>query len=99
MTADHDPPVRALVLQFSNHLARSALDLLTTEQSVGIVANMKAELLINERHVLDTRTFAEIVVWHLPRPTRASTHRFKYRLALVVDGVLRAALRQRSGQG
>jgi hypothetical protein len=48
---------------------------------------MSAEPLINERHVLDTETFVEIVVWRLPRPLRGSRHRFKYRLALVHDGV------------
>jgi hypothetical protein len=32
---------------------------------------MAAELLIDERHVLDARTFVEIVVWRLPRPSRA----------------------------
>lgn len=46
---------------------------------------MKAELLMNERHVLDARTFVEIVVWRLDRPARGSVHRFKYRLALVAD--------------
>ena len=46
---------------------------------------MKAELLIDEHHVLDRRTFVEIVVWHLDRPVRGSIHRFKYRLALVAD--------------
>ena len=46
---------------------------------------MKAELLVNERHVLDARTFVEIVVWRLDRPVRGSIHRFKYRLALVAD--------------
>jgi hypothetical protein len=45
---------------------------------------MAAELLIDERHVLDARTFVEIVVWQLPRPVRGSVHPFKYRLALVV---------------
>jgi hypothetical protein len=48
---------------------------------------MKAELLLDERHVLDARAFVELVVWRLPRPARASTRRFKYRLALVIDGV------------
>jgi hypothetical protein len=46
---------------------------------------MAAELLIDERRVLDARTFVEIVVWRLPRPARASIHLFKYRLALVID--------------
>ena len=46
---------------------------------------MKAELIINERHVLEARTFVEIVIWHLDRPVRGSIHKFKYRLALVAD--------------
>jgi hypothetical protein len=47
---------------------------------------MKATLLIDERQVLDSEAFVEIVVWRLPRPARGSRHPFKYRLALVVDG-------------
>src|SRR5271156_5684049 len=47
---------------------------------------MKAELLLDERHVLNARSFVEIVIWRLPRPSRGSGHRFKYRLALVADG-------------
>jgi hypothetical protein len=46
---------------------------------------MKAELLINERHMLDARTFVEIVIWRLDRPVRGSIHKFKYWLALVAD--------------
>ena len=48
---------------------------------------MKAELLTDERHLLGSRAFVEIVVWRLPRPVRGSLHRFKYRLALVIDGI------------
>jgi hypothetical protein len=44
-------------------------------------SNMPAELLIEERHVLDPAAFVEIVVWRLPRALRGSTHRLKYRLA------------------
>ena len=47
---------------------------------------MKAELLLDERHVLAEDTFAEIVVWRLPRPSRGSKHRYKYRLALIENG-------------
>jgi len=60
---------------------------------------MKAELLIDERHVLDARTFVEIVVWRLPRPTRGSVHRFKYRLALVVDGTCLLRYDNEAGKG
>jgi hypothetical protein len=60
---------------------------------------MKAELLIDERHVLDPRMFVEIVVWQLPRPARGSAHRFKYRLALVVDGVCLLRYDNETGKG
>ncbi len=47
---------------------------------------MKVEALAQERHVLTEDAFAEIVVWRVPSPIKGSTHRFKYRLALIVGG-------------
>lgn len=46
---------------------------------------MKAELLMRERRLLEIG-FIEVVVWKLPQPSGGSAHRFKYRLAYVVDG-------------
>lgn len=60
---------------------------------------MKIELVMDERHVLDARSFVEIVVWRLPRPARGSVHRFKYRLALVVDGVCVLRYDNEAGKG
>ena len=60
---------------------------------------MKGELLLDERHVLDVGTFVEIVIWQLPRPVRGSLHRFKYRLALVVDGVCVLRYDNEAGKG
>lgn len=60
---------------------------------------MKAELLIDERFVLDTQTFVEIVVWQVPRPVRGSKHSFKYRLALVADGVCVLRYDNETGKG
>ncbi len=48
---------------------------------------MQAEPLMNERHVLDERSFVEIVIWRVPGLVRGSGHEYKYRLAFVVDGV------------
>lgn len=48
---------------------------------------MKVRLLLRERHVLSESRFAEIVIWELPRAAPGSRHRFKYRLAFVVDGI------------
>jgi hypothetical protein len=60
---------------------------------------MKAELLLDERHVLDARAFVEIVIWRLPRPARGSVHPFKYRLALVVDGICVLRYDNEAGKG
>ena len=62
-------------------------------------SNMPAELLIQERHVLDPAAFVEIVVWRLPRALRGSTHRLKYRLALVVDEVCVLRYDNEAGKG
>jgi hypothetical protein len=62
-------------------------------------SNMAAELLIDERHVLDARSFVEIVIWRLPRPALGSRHSFKYRLALVVDEVCVLCYDNETGKG
>jgi Family of unknown function (DUF6516) len=49
------------------------------------MSNMKAELLMRERRVLEAG-FIEFVVWRLPQPLSGSAHSLKYRLAYVVDG-------------
>ena len=60
---------------------------------------MRAELLIDERHVLSDNTFVEIVVWRVPRPVRGSRHRLKYRLALVRDGMCLLCYDNEAGKG
>lgn len=48
--------------------------------------NMKAKLIQRTRRNIDDATFFEVVLWELPVPVSGSEHRFKYRLALVVNG-------------
>ena len=48
---------------------------------------MKATLLVRNRIVYSESAFAELVLWQLPTAVEGSAHRFKYRLAYVVDGV------------
>ena len=48
---------------------------------------MNAKLMLRERHVISEIAFVEMVVWHLPVPLSGSSHRFKYRLALVVNDI------------
>ncbi len=42
--------------------------------------------LLNARHVIGEDAFVEMVVWALSAPLAGSSHKFKYRLALVVKG-------------
>ena len=60
---------------------------------------MKAEALAHERHVLAEDAFAEIVIWRLPQPAEGSTHRFKYRLVLIVGGECVLRYDNESGKG
>jgi hypothetical protein len=60
---------------------------------------MKAELLIDERHVLAEDAFVEIVVWRIPQPARGSAHVYKYRLALVENGICTLRYDNEAGKG
>jgi hypothetical protein len=60
---------------------------------------MDAELMLNERHIISENAFIEMVVWRLPSPLSGSTHDFKYRLALVVDGMCVLRYDNESGKG
>jgi hypothetical protein len=59
---------------------------LTTPKSVVIMNNMKAVLIQKYREVLSDEAFYEIVLWYLPEAVPGSTHRYKYRFALIVRG-------------
>jgi hypothetical protein len=60
---------------------------LTTRADVGILSDVKAELLLRERQGLTRTAFVEIVIWRVSEPVCASNHGFKYSLALVTEGV------------
>ena len=63
------------------------------------MANMQAQPVVDERYVFDDRSFAELVIWHLPRVLPGSAHRFKYRLAFIVDGVCVIRYDNEAGKG
>jgi hypothetical protein len=75
------------------------LELLTTPWRVVILSNMKAEPLLDERLVLAENAFVELVVWQVPSPVLGSAHGFKYRLALVVEGVCVLRYDNEAGKG
>lgn len=60
---------------------------------------MGAKLLFPKRIALAETAFVEMVVWRVPEPVRASTHGFKYRLALVVEGVSVLRYDNEAGKG
>ena len=47
---------------------------------------MKAAELVRTRIAYSATSFAELVLWQVPKPIAGSGHGFKYRLAYVVDG-------------
>ena len=47
---------------------------------------MKVVGLVRTRVIFTATAFAELVLWQVPKPIAGSAHRFKYRLAYVVDG-------------
>lgn len=61
--------------------------------------------MVNARSVLDDRiplsdtAFVELVVWEVPSPVLGSAHSFKYRLALVADGVCVVRYDNEAGKG
>lgn len=58
-----------------------------------------ARLLLRERRVVAENRFAEVVIWELPRPVSGSRHRFKYRLAFVVDEICVLRFDNETGKG
>jgi hypothetical protein len=60
---------------------------------------MEAELLFRKRESLSETAFVEMAIWRVPDPVRGSGHGFKYRLALVADGVCLLRYDNEAGKG
>lgn len=60
---------------------------------------MEAELLFRKREGLSETAFVGMVIWRVPGPVRGSAHGFKYRLALVADGVCVLRYDNEAGKG
>ena len=60
---------------------------------------MRAVPLLRRRTVVALDAFVEIVVWRVPSPLSPSKHRFKYRLAYVVEGECVLRYDNESGKG
>lgn len=60
---------------------------------------MKAVELVRRRVIYAENAFAELVLWRLPALVPGSTHRYKYRLAYVVEGVCVIRYDNEAGKG
>jgi hypothetical protein len=60
---------------------------------------MDAELLFRKRLGLSETAFVEMAIWQVPKPVHGSAHRFKYRLALVAEGVCVLCYNNEAGKG
>jgi hypothetical protein len=60
---------------------------------------MKASLLLRQRVVLTDAVFAELVLWHVPTSVPGSLHHYKYRLALIRNGICIMRYDNESGKG
>jgi len=60
---------------------------------------MRARLSLRERRILSESSFAEIVIWQLPTTAPRRRHRYKYRLAFIVDGVCVLRFDNEAGKG
>jgi Family of unknown function (DUF6516) len=60
---------------------------------------MKATELYRQRIVYSENRFAELLLWRLPKPLAASKHRFKYRLAYVVNEICVLRYDNEAGKG
>lgn len=60
---------------------------------------MKATLVLTERVKLSDTSFAEIVIWQVPKPVLGCAHGFKYRLAYVSNKVCVLRYDNEAGKG
>lgn len=60
---------------------------------------MKAQAIFNRRVILGEKIFAELVVWEVPKPLLGSGHPYKYRLALIADGICVLRYDNEAGKG
>ena len=60
---------------------------------------MRAVELLRRRIAYTEDSFAELVLWQLPEPLAGSSHRYKYRLAYVVETLCVIRYDNESGKG
>jgi hypothetical protein len=72
---------------------------LTICKSVGIVANMSAQLIARFKNITTDGAILEVAVWKVPDPVPPTEHGFKYRAAYVVNGIRIVGFDNERGKG
>ncbi len=54
---------------------------MTTIVIVGVIANVKVDLLQRERFDFDDGAILEMMIWRVPEPVEGCRHPYKYRLS------------------
>ena len=72
---------------------------MTTLLSVGIIANMAAQLITAIKNINPDGSLLEIVIWKVPKPVPPTEHGYKYRAVYVVDGVRIVGFDNERGKG
>ena len=72
---------------------------LPTSTTLGIIANVKAELITRFKSVAEDGGVMELVVWRVPRPVPPTHHGYKYRAVYAVDGVRVVGFDNERGKG
>ena len=72
---------------------------MTHHDVVVIISNMKARQIFNRRVTITKNSFAELVIWKVPKPLAGSAHSYKYRMALIHHGVSVLRYDNEAGKG
>ena len=75
------------------------METFTSPSTDGTNYIMKAKLLHRVRRQLRDGAFFEVIIWQVPTPLRGSAHSFKYRMALVVEGICVMRYDNEAGKG
>jgi hypothetical protein len=66
---------------------------------VGIIANVRAQLITRFKDVTADGAILELVIWKVPKPVPPTGHGYKYSAVYVVDGVRIVGFDNARGKG
>lgn len=78
---------------------RQCVGVIDNSRGVGMIYNMKAEVIESYKVPMDEDSFVQIVIWKLPRKMPGTDHRFKYRLAYIEGDVCVIRYDNEAGKG